>query len=139
MNKKATEEVLKMNTIFFIILVIFVAGMFLFLYEKKDGASLVEEYYTKKLSVIANLAQPGDEISIDIHDVTKIAKSNDVSFSSIFLFNNNQSEICIKISRGRGTCYGYYNNVDIISPEIKLGLGDEGTNVLTFKISEKLK
>jgi hypothetical protein len=138
MNKKAAD-LLTFNTVFITVLVLFVTLMFLFLYEKKDGAALQEDYYAKKIATIIDVAQPGDEISLDVHAATKIAKSNNIPFSDIFLFDNNQSEFCIKISSGRKTCYSYYNNVDVISPDIKLGQGAEGINVLTFKISEKLK
>ena len=85
-------------------------------------------------------AIPGDEISLDVHKATEIAINNGVqTFSEIFIFDNANNKICVKLAKGTRNCYNYFNNVDLLSPQIKLGLGEKGTNVLTFKISEKLK
>lgn len=114
----------------------------IFVWEKSSGGSLKEEFYVKKISLLLEYSKPGDEVQLNVHDATKIALSNGIpsgELNSIFNFDNLNNEVCVKLTRGRKTCYQYFNSVDVIEPRIKLGLGDEGTNVLTFKITEKRK
>ncbi|MBI2451660.1 hypothetical protein HYV50_01115 [Candidatus Pacearchaeota archaeon] len=135
-NKKAqsTSELLMDNAIYLILLVLFLSTMLFFIWDQMNGASLWAEYYSKEISKVINLAKAGDVITLDVQKATAIAKSNDIkSFSEIFVFDNINNELCVKLSIGRKTCYSYFNNVDIIEPEINYG----PPNTLTFKIIEK--
>ena len=132
MNKKA--EILMSHVIYTILVVLFTVGMFLVIAQQMNGAAVWEEFYAKEISRIINLAQPEDEITLHIQKATEIAKDNEVrSFSEIFQFNNLENEICVKLSQGRKTCYSYFNEVDVVEVELKLGVPE---NYLIFKISE---
>ncbi|MEK6854957.1 MAG: hypothetical protein AABX73_01930 [Nanoarchaeota archaeon] len=138
MNKKADiQEILTANIVYVILLLIFFLLMLFFLRDQMNGSSVWADFYAKEITKTINYAQPGDTITINIHKATKIAKSNELkSFSEIFAFDNSNSQICVKLSKERETCNYYFNNIDVINPEIKLGVPE---NILVFKISEKIK
>ncbi len=139
MNKKAVGETLWHNVIYLFFLIVFFSSVLYFVFDKMNGASLWADYYAKEISKTINFAKPGDVITLDVHKATEIAKKNKLeSFSEIFIFDNVNNNICVKLSSRVESCYSYFNKVDVVNPEIKLGLGDN-KNTLNFKISEKLK
>ncbi|MBU0466549.1 MAG: hypothetical protein KJ718_06475 [Nanoarchaeota archaeon] len=139
MNNKATSKILMSNLIYLILAAVFIALMLYYIFSQANAANFWSQYYVKELSKITNLAQPGDEITLDIHRATIIATKNKIpSFSEIFSFNNPDNEICVKLSPGRKNCYHHFNNVDITNEKIQLAAGPKAdTNLLTFEIKEK--
>jgi len=142
-NKKATEGELIFDYIIFItVLVLFTAGMFAVINNYKNGAAVWEDFYAKEVVKVINNAKAGDEIFLDVHKATEIAKKNEQSFSSIFLFNNLNNEVCVKIGEKR-SCYSYFNDVDIIPLGIELAVPDKISgkyvNVLHFNVTEVQK
>jgi hypothetical protein len=137
MNRKAgIGETLKDNLIYLILLLLFTVPIFFFIQNQMNGASVWSDYYAKEITKVVNSAQPGDEITLIVHKATEIAKKNNVGFSEVFEFNNVDKEICIKLSRGKKSCYSFFNNVDLIDKDLKLGVGKDGKNILKFKIAE---
>lgn len=134
MNKKA---VIKANLIYILIVVAFIATMSLFVWDQMNGASVWAEYFSKETTRIINTAVPGETVTLDIHKATEVARKNQVNrFEEIFEFDNANSRVCVKLSPGRKSCYYYFNNVDIIEPELILG---RPINMLKFTIKEKQK
>ncbi len=137
MNKQAAENTISSTVIYLVIAMIFLAGMLLFIRSQANGAAIWEQYYSKEITKLINLAKPGDNISIDVQKAAQIAKSNDVqTFSEIFSFDNLQNTVCVKLSPGKKTCEAYFNDVIIISPDLEL---IPENNILTFTISEPKK
>ena len=134
-NKKAAENVISSTVIYLLIAMVFFAGMMLFLWNQMNGASVWERYYSEEITKLINIAKPGDQITIDIQKATQIAKKNNVQ-TFIFSFDNSQNKVCVKLSPGKKTCYSYFNDVIILSPDIKL---IPENNILTFTISEPKK
>jgi len=139
MNK--IGKVLKLNFVKLFFLAIVVGLLSLFVWQQMNGAAIWEDYYAKEVAKVINLAEPGDEIILDVHRATEVAKKNKVeSFSRTFQFSNLENEICVKLGRGKKTCYFYFNNVDIVDIELKLAGGEEGNrNLLLFNVIEKQK
>lgn len=135
MNRKAQSKILWNNISKLIILILFVAGIYIFISGQLNGAFVWSDEYSKEISKVINLASPGDKIELDVHKATSVALNNEVPLNEIFSFDNTNNEICVKLSRGRQTCYSYFNNVDIINPQIKLAQPNK--NILTFQIAEK--
>ncbi len=137
MDKKASiGKLLTDHAVYITIILAFLVGMFLFINSQMNGAAIWEDYYSKEISKVVNIAQPGDEITIDIHKATEVAKRNDmINFDETFVFHNKDNKICVKLSLGRQTCYKYFNNVDIIDKKVRLA--EATVNILTFKIIEK--
>ena len=122
------------SVIYLILVMLFVAGLIIFVSSQRNGAALWSDIYAKEIAKVINLAEPGDEIHLNIHKATSIALRNDVNSGEVFEFNNEKSEICIRLNLGRKSCYGYFNNVNVIEPEVELGVP---INILSFKIEER--
>ena len=137
MNKKGEGDFgsfLHENVIYLVLLAMFAFLIFFTINGFSNGAAVWEDYYAKELTKVIDLSHPGDEIAIDIHKATEIAKKNRVkSFSSIFNFDNLKNEVCVKLKEGRKTCYFFSKDVDVVDRDLKLGVPG---NVLNFKISE---
>jgi len=137
MNKKASigEQIMD-NVIYLLLAVIFLAGMYLFVSSQENGAAAWEEFYAKEISKVMNLAKPGDEIVLDVHKGTVIAKRNKVDMrSETFDFNNERKEVCVKFNRGKKSCYSYFNDVNVSSWKVELAVPD--FNALIIKIAEE--
>ncbi len=142
MNIKGESDILKDVIIYLILLVIFVVGMIVYLNQQQEGAVVWEEYYVKEIVKVIDFSKAGDEYFLDVHRATEIAKKNYVgSFSDIFSVDNVNNEICVKLSRGRRTCFNYFNDVDVVNMELRLAGGknekNEDVNILYLKIKER--
>jgi len=134
MDKRGNSETLWNNVIYLILLALVVAGLFVFINNQMNGGAVWEDYYAKEIVKMINLAQPGDKLTIDVQKATKIAKKNHVeSFNDIFLFNEKDKEVCVRLSEERRTCYGYFNDVSIKNNELRLG---RPGNSLYFEIED---
>jgi len=118
------------NVVFLILLVIFFVGMLYFIFQQQEGAGVWEDYYVKEIVKVIDFSDAGDKACMDVHKATEIAKKNNVaSFSEIFRIDNTTNEVCVKLSRGRKTCFNYFNDIDIVNIDLKLGIPG---NVLCF-------
>jgi hypothetical protein len=134
-NKKASiGETLWDNAVYLIILVMFIIIMLGHVWLQMNGAEIWSQYYSKEISKVINLAQPNDEITLDVHKATEIAVDHNINQDEIFEFDNAKNEICIKLTHNRKTCYSYFNQVDIVNYRVQPTLD---TNILTLKIIEK--
>ena len=107
MNKRA--NLVWDNAIYLILVVLFFAGMILFINQQRNGAGVWEDFYAKEISKAVNLAKPGDEIIIDIHKARVSAKKNNVqNFDAIVAFDNANQEVCVKLNLGRQMCQRYF-------------------------------
>lgn len=132
MNKRAAlGDILMDNIIFLILLVLFISVMTASVIQQRDGVVIWEQYYAAELVEIINFAEPGDEIIIDVHKATVIAKGNEVEFREIYEFDNVKKRVGVKLSRGRKTYYSYFNDVSIVEDTIELAVP---INVLKFKV-----
>jgi hypothetical protein len=139
MERKA-ESILEGTVIYLVLLILFVVPVSVFVWSQYNGGAIWADFYAKEISRVVNLAEPGDEISIDVQVATEVAEKNEVkSFNEIFNFDNVKKEICVKLEPGRKSCFTYFNNVDVVEWEIKRGLARDEVNTLTFKIKESAK
>ena len=142
MNRKGDEgaDFIWDNFIYIIALVILIGGTFLLINHYQNGAAIWEDYYAKEIVRIIDLGCPGDEITLDVHKATEIAKKNRVNFDNIFILDNVKNEVCVKLSPGKITCYYFFNDVNV--EEIGNGLHldfsyeDKVRNVYLFRIKE---
>jgi hypothetical protein len=136
MAQETGTETLWDNIIYLILLVLFLAPAFIFLMGQMNGASVWSDYYAKELTKIINLAEPGDQITINVHKATEIAQKKGLNFNEIFDFDNPNNQVCVKLSPGKSACYHFFNDVDVIEPQVKLGTPE---NILIFEIKEVQK
>jgi hypothetical protein len=140
MNKKASSDLLHNNIIGIIIVSLVFLATLAYIMIQQNGSAIWEEYYTKEIARMINLAEPGDVITLDVHKATEVASSNKVrSQSEIFSFDNQYNEICVKLGTGSKTCYNFIKEVDVTSWDlIPAGImqGNEVRNILVINIGE---
>ena len=146
MNKRAEiGDILMDNTIYLVLAILFFLGMFWFILSYNNGAVFFEDYYAKEIVKIIDFSRAGDSVCLDVHKATDIGKKNKVgSLSEIFQIDNFKNEVCVKLSRGRQSCYNYFNDVDAAHVDLKLseGKNEKGESVLNifcFDIVERNK
>ncbi|MEM4271863.1 MAG: hypothetical protein QXD13_02140 [Candidatus Pacearchaeota archaeon] len=127
-------DTLMNNLTYMIVLIVFFAGMMLFIQTKMNGAGVWEDFYAKEIAKVINAAKPGDYVTLDVRSATKIAAKNKIGFEEIFSFDNDKSDVCVKLSAGGRSCYSYFNQVNIESEGVKLL---EPVNVLKFRVEAK--
>jgi hypothetical protein len=141
MNKRAdVGGTLMNNAIYIILLVIFAIGMIAFIYSKANSAGSYEDYYAKEIARAIDMAKPGDYFTIDVQALTEIAKDNKVALGvkELFSFDNENDEVCVKLSRTGKSCFYFFNNVDVTELWIDYAAPvDGGTkNLLHFKVAK---
>ena len=79
MNKKAGvgDNILN-NVVYLLLAVVFLVGMLSFVNAQRNNGAILADYCAKQIANAINLAQPGDEISIDVHKPTTIAVKNKI-------------------------------------------------------------
>jgi len=132
MNRKAESALLMSNVVYLIIVVLFLIGVYAFMFQQREGAGVWEDYYSKEISKIVNLASGEEKVVLNVHKGTVIAKRNGISdFNDIFKFNNEKKEICVQLNINKKTCYYYFNDVEIRDVKIELGVPE---NLIHFRI-----
>ena len=58
------------SVIYLILVMLFVAGLIIFVSSQRNGAALWSDIYAKEIAKVINLAEPGDEIHLNIHKAT---------------------------------------------------------------------
>lgn len=142
MNRRGDiADLLPDQIVYLILLALFVVGMFAFIYKQQNEATKWEDYYAKELSKMINLAKPGDEIQINVQKASEVAKKNKYdSYSEMFDFDNLKNRVCVRLSSSGGSCYKFYNDIDIVDIKVEVGEFNENSgetrNLLKFKIKE---
>ena len=123
------------NAIYLVLTAVFLVSLLVLLFQQSNGAASWEDFYAKEITKMINLAEPGDEIWINVQKGTEAAFDNGVSLNAdIFEFNNERNEICIHFAKKGQSCYFFINDVDVVEKDLKLGVPE---NVLRIKIGEK--
>lgn len=140
MNKKGgLGTMLKKETIFIILLVIFFYAAMVFVMKERDSAKFWEQYYTSEIARVVDMSKPGDEIKLDVQKATEIAQANGVQLRDIFNFGNLDNTMRVKLSQKGSTEFKFYNDVNIFkigeNGGIELGVSD-GINKLVFAVKE---
>ena len=136
MNRKGTAgDELKHAIVFTLLLVIFISLVVGFIYQRQNSAVFWEQVYTAEMAKTLNMGTVGDIVTFDIQKATKVAKKNGVqSFDKMFSFDNCKHLACVQLSSGKPTCISYFNNVQIDSATLVLGIGK--ANLITYQIAK---
>mgnify|MGYP001620115309 CR=1 FL=1 len=143
MNRRGdlSDSVMMNYVLYFILLVVFTILMFYFITGFQEGAFGLEDIYAKALVRIIDSSEPGQEIYIDVTELTVIAFKNKKGRSDIFNFDNVNNKITVSLRKGSGTSFNYFNEVDVVGWDLEVpspGAGPE-VNRLYFKIAEAAK
>ena len=134
MFKKGSIDLTSGQVVLLILLAVLAGVVFISLNQYKHDAKFWEDYYAKEISMIINLAEPGDEISIDVQHMSKIARKNKVvDLDQMIRFDGKENEIIVSLRNDGGTRFSYFNDVIISESREGVRLGDP-VNILDFKI-----
>jgi len=134
--KRGQSTILMDNVIYLVLAAIFMVGMLAFVSGQSNGSDIWTQYYSEEVARILDYSQPGDKISVPIDRASKIAQSNDVELSEMFVFDNSKGMVGVKLSEGRRSYFTYFTDFDVVSCEIEFGLSDDVENTLRFEIVE---
>jgi hypothetical protein len=129
---RGKTELLSRTVVYFIFLALFIGGLGWFVFDQQNGSSFWSDYYAKEVAMVVNLAEPGDVLELDVQKATKIAFENGVNLETVFEVDNEDKEICVRLSLGRKNCYSYFNDV-LVESNLELG---RPWNVLKLEFSE---
>lgn len=139
MNKKGSLPDMSIdNVVYIVLIVLFFILMFYYIDGQREGADLWADYYSKRITNLINIAEPGSEIKINVQKISSIAKDNEIAkLSDMIDVNNEDRRVCVKLSKGRASCSYFYNEVEV--RDIKLALAQPDVNIFSFKIGERMK
>lgn len=137
MNHKA-DDVMMNNAIYIILVIIAFTLTYFIISSHVSSAAVWAEFYSKELTKVVNLAEPGDQITLDVHKATQIAVNKEVPFNEIFSIDNQAKKICVKLAKGRQTCYNFFNDVNLtITSQNGVDFGiATGVNTLQIKVEK---
>lgn len=104
-------KVLMENVVFIILNVMFLMILVLFISKSGQGASLLEETYSKQISLLIDSAKPGMTIVLDMEKAREIAEKNGLEFEEIISSRDNL--ITVKLDENSGHSYSYFNKINI--------------------------
>jgi len=132
------EEILTVSVILIVFLVVLsLSGLLFSAIHLKNGAFFWEDYYTKEIAKVIDLASPGDELVIDVQQASIVANKNGLkNLNNIIRFDGANNEVIVKLGENKETRFEYFNDVSIVNPRIELA--DDGkSNVLKFGLASR--
>lgn len=138
-NKRGAtgDHSLTANVIYLIIALTFFIGMFYFVTAMQDGAAKWEDFYSKEIANLVNLAEPGQEVFLDVSHAASIAFKNEKGPSDIFTFDNVNNKVIVSLRQNSASSFSFANKVDVIDARVELPSGSAETTRLYFKILEE--
>ncbi|MEA3414534.1 MAG: hypothetical protein U9Q99_03365 [Nanoarchaeota archaeon] len=124
--KNNRGEILIENVIFIILNLVFLTILSLFLIQQGSVGSLLEDAYSKQIALIADSAQPGMKIKINMQDAFKITEKENYDFSKVISKSDNF--VKVQLSEKGGKEYPFFNDIEFSAyPD-----GENGIYILIF-------
>jgi hypothetical protein len=117
-SKKATD-LLSATTIGIILTVLFFSFLFLFLGNSLSGDSFYETIYSKELALAIDSLKEGTEITFSLDKLYAIAEKNNF-YEDVVDVNSETHNVTIKVNRGDGKTYQFFNEIKAISRDNNL-------------------
>jgi len=112
MNKKA-DNFLMENIIFFIIIAVFFATMFIFVARAGSQVTIVEQIYSKQIALAIDKAKPGTEVNLDVSKLYEIAEKNSF-IGNVVKIDNENNIVEVRLVEGKGYGFEFFNNAEIL-------------------------
>ena len=128
-------EILVENVIFIVLNVIFVSLIIFFLFKQGSGVILLEQTYSKQITLMIDSAKPVMEIKLDMEKAKKVVEENKIDFGEAVSVTGNV--VKVKLSEKGGYEYSFFNDVQVKAfPEIDNQ--NEYTGIYIFTINKKI-
>jgi len=131
MDKKGAE-LLTVHIVFVVIVLVFIAAMFLFISRAGSQATLYEQAYAKKIALLIDGAKPGTTIELALFDAYQLAEKNNFE-GTIVQIANDARKVTVRLYDGGGYDFYYFNDVSVVWNI------DAASRLLTLEIGEVVK
>ncbi|MDP4039379.1 MAG: hypothetical protein Q8P57_02260 [Candidatus Pacearchaeota archaeon] len=135
-NKRGFDITLE-TTMYLMLFTIFFVSMFWYITGYQDGAVFWEDVYAKEIANLINRAEPGQEVKIDVSILTGIAKKKGQNLKEVVSIDNVNNRVVVSVRPGRGTSFGFFNDLDIVNFRTELISGKVDANRFIFEVVEK--
>jgi hypothetical protein len=132
MKKKGT--ILVENIVFIILNVLFLSVLVIFLIKQGSGAIVLEQAYSKQITMLIDSARPGMIIKLDMEKGRKLAEEKGIDFNSVVKITGNT--VKVRLSEKGGYTYSFFNDVSVASSALRDNKG-KYTGMYMFTIKEK--
>lgn len=112
LDKKA-DSILIENVIFFVIVAVFFAAMFIFVARAGSQATIVEQIYAKQIALAIDKAKPGTIIEMDISKLYEVAEKNKISEKEMLKIDSDNNKVQVRLVQGKGYEFMFFNSVNI--------------------------
>ena len=128
-------EILVENIIFIVLNVAFLAILAIFLINQGNGATFLEDSYSKQVALLIDSARPGMVMHINFEDAKDVSDKNGISFSEILMIKDQY--VTVKLSEESGKSYHFFNNINIERADPNKDTNGDFTGFYTLVFSSK--
>jgi hypothetical protein len=132
MKKRGT--ILVENIVFIILNVLFLSVLVIFLLKQGSGAIVLEQAYSKQITMLIDSAKPVMVIKLDMEKGKNIADDRGIEFSNVVKIKGN--EVSVRLSEKGGYTYSFFNDVLVTASALKDEKG-EYTGMYMFTVRAK--
>ena len=106
-------NILTENIIFIVLNLIFLTILILFLFSRMGGGVVLEEKYSKQITLVLDSAKPGMRIHIDMEDAIEEAKKElgEDKIGDLVVIKGNI--VTVRLQEGVGYSYSFFNDVEV--------------------------
>lgn len=121
---------------YLIFFVVFFAITLGYIFYLQDGAGMKEDFYAKEIAYIINTGLPGQQAMLDITPVSSLMVKYKQPFSDVFVIDNVNHEVLVKLTPRSGVRYPFFNDVSVVDVNVSLISGNADSNRLSFRLEE---
>ena len=120
MNKQGqARNILTKYLAYFLFGVVVFGGMLYWIYGFQDGAARWEDYYAKEIVRVIDSGSAGEEAYLNVAPAVAIGVKNHVLMSDMFIANNLDNSILVKLSAKTGSKFYYFNNLSVVDVRLE--------------------
>ncbi len=112
--KKKAQELLVEQTIFVVLATGFLLLMYFIINRAGSSSTILEQEYSKIIALIIDKAKANTNITMDLSELYDKARINRFNENEILKIDNKEKKVTVKLVRGSGYSYYYFNNVSVL-------------------------
>jgi hypothetical protein len=105
------------SVISIIIIVAFFSAMLFFVVRAGTQASVIEQVYSKQITLLIDNAKPGMTVNLDVSELYDAAEKNKYR-GGVVVIDNQNKKVRVNVVQGRGYEFSFFNDV-LIAWELK--------------------
>lgn len=121
---------------YIILAILVLASLLFFVSSAKDNVGYWEEFYVREVVKVINLAEPGQEIYLDVTKASEIAFKKGRERDKMFVFDNERNEVSVSLKPNSGKSLRFFSDVKIVDYKVERASGGAETDRLYFVVVE---